>query len=73
MMSKPELGFNWATSSQKWIGIEARILGFAGLWFQLGHFFAEMDRNVRTVNTNGTIQGFNWATSSQKWIGRGTC
>jgi len=35
--------FNWATSSQKWIGLPYMHF-WMHLLFQLGHFFAEMDR-----------------------------
>ena len=36
-------GFNWATSSQKWIAHKGSDQA-RGAVFQLGHFFAEMDR-----------------------------
>ena len=35
--------------------------------FQLGHFFAEMDRLSGEGDNIDNIS-FNWATSSQKWI-----
>ena len=37
--------------------------------FQLGHFFAEMDREENGRFRKSIIRSFNWATSSQKWIG----
>ena len=41
--------FNWATSSQKWIvnvdGVEVKV----DARFQLGHFFAEMDRRYNGI------------------------
>ena len=36
--------FNWATSSQKWIGLKMENIENVNEAFQLGHFFAEMDR-----------------------------
>ena len=36
--------------------------------FQLGHFFAEMDRNILRISAKDIYSRFNWATSSQKWI-----
>ena len=36
-------GFNWATSSQKWIEADCVDYAESKKMFQLGHFFSEMD------------------------------
>ena len=64
------MGFNWATSSQKWIAQRMQKECPRLFAFQLGHFFAEMDRSVTARSLAHRYPCFNWATSSQKWIGR---
>ena len=64
----PMKGFNWATSSQKWIDPVILIERNPERAFQLGHFFAEMDRHSKNCQAGRAWRRFNWATSSQKWI-----
>ena len=60
--------FNWATSSQKWIGENVVMRTWSNTGFNWATSSQKWIGKLSLADKAKLFQGFNWATSSQKWI-----